>query len=147
MPVEATQLYYSIRKDGIFPSLASLSVLLECLMNCNLFVDRTLELFEKIVGSGFLTDRFTYGKAVQAVVKLGDLDRGFEIVKSMKRRGVSPNVFVYNVLISGLCKEKKMRDAEKVFDKMCRRKFVATSVTYNSLVDGYSKVGELGEGF
>ncbi|KAI9157190.1 hypothetical protein LWI28_018158 [Acer negundo] len=97
MPVEALQLYSSVRKDGGFPSLASPNLLLDCLVTCNRF-DKTLELFEDIVDSGFQPDKFTYGKAVQAAVKIGDLKRAREVVDLMKKRGVRPNVFIYNVL-------------------------------------------------
>ncbi|KAJ0098721.1 hypothetical protein Patl1_20443 [Pistacia atlantica] len=76
---------FSISLPSLKPIFSSmLFALLECLVNCNQF-DKTLELFEEIVGSGFRLDRFTYGKAVQAAVKLDDLDRSFEI-ESTKRR-------------------------------------------------------------
>ncbi|KAI9185490.1 hypothetical protein LWI28_007842 [Acer negundo] len=123
IPVEALQLYSSVRNDGGFPSLNSLNVFLECLVNCNRF-DKTLELFEDIVVSGFRADKFTYGKAVQAAVKMGDL-RGQD----------------------SLCKEKKMRDAEKLFDEMCKRNMFPTRVTYNTLIDGYCKAAELDKAF
>ncbi|KAK1567258.1 hypothetical protein Q3G72_009948 [Acer saccharum] len=139
MPVEALQLYSSLRKDGGFPSLASLNLLLDCLVTCHRFED--------IVDSGFQPDKFTYEKAVQAAVKIGDLKRAREVVDLMKKRGVRPNVFIYNVLIGVLCKEKKMRDAGKLFDEMCKRNLVPTRLTYNTLIDGYCKAAELGKAF
>lgn len=41
-----------------------------------------------------------------------------------------------HVLLGGLCKVKKMRDAQKVFDEMLDRKAVPTLVTCNTLIDG-----------
>ena len=76
-------------------------------------------------------------------MKLGELNRAFALLNSMKNSRVSPNVFVYNVVLSGLCKEKRMRDAEKLFDEMLKRKLVLSLVTYNTLIDGYCKVGQL----
>ncbi|KAJ0078228.1 hypothetical protein Patl1_36634 [Pistacia atlantica] len=115
-------------------------------------LEKTLELFEEIVGWGFQPDRFTYGKAVQAAVKLGDLDRRFEIVQSLKRRGVSPNVFVYNVLVSGLCKERKMGmrrrccDGEGVmalYEEACGRGVRINGYTCSILLNALCKEGEV----
>ncbi|GLT46013.1 hypothetical protein SLA2020_198040 [Shorea laevis] len=36
-----------------------------------------------------------------------------------------------------------MNDAEQLLDEMHKRNIVATHVTYNTLIDGYRKVGEL----
>ena len=76
-------------------------------------------------------------------MKLGELNRAFALLNSMKNSRVSPNVFVYNVVLNGLCKEKRMRDAEKLFDEMLKRKLVLSLVKYNTLIDGYCKVGQL----
>ena len=60
--------------------------------------------------------------AIQAVAKFGDLKRAIEFMTCMKRGGIRPGAFVYNVVIGGLCKEKKMKDAEKLFDEMVDRR-------------------------
>ena len=121
MTTEATELYTLMKKDGTFPSLASFNKLLESLVASKQF-KRTLDLFSEFLELGIRLDRFTYSKAILAAVKLGDLNRAFELLNNMKNSRVSPNVFVYNVLLSGLCKEKRMRDAEKLFDEMLKRK-------------------------
>jgi len=142
MTTEAMELYRLMKRDGRFPSLASFNVLLESLVASKQF-QIALELVSDVLGSGIRLDRFAFGKAVLAAVKLGDLNRAFELLDIMKKSSVSPNVFVYNVVLGGLCKEKRMRDAEKVFDEMLKRKLVPSLVTYNTMIDGYCKVGEL----
>ena len=52
------------------------------------------------------------------------------------------NVFVSNVLIGGLCREKRVTDAEMLFDEMCKRNLVGSTVTYDTLVDGILKSGD-----
>lgn len=69
---------------------------------------RTLDLFNEVVDSGIRVDKFSYGKAGQAAVKLGDLRRGVELKDSMIRRRVGASDFVYNVLIGGFCKEGRI---------------------------------------
>ncbi|CAL1398372.1 unnamed protein product [Linum trigynum] len=75
--------------------------------------EKVLALVAETMELGFRLDTFMYGKAVQAAVKSGDLKKGTELFESMKSCGVRPNVFVFNVLIGGLCKERRIRDAEK----------------------------------
>jgi hypothetical protein len=65
---------------------------------------------------GIRLDRFAFGKVVLLTVKLGDLNRAFELQDVMKKCRVTPNVFVYNVL-GGLC-------TEKMFDEMLKRELV-----------------------
>lgn len=66
---------------------------------------------------------FTYGKAVQAAV--------VNCMNYEDAEDMAPNV-----LLGGLCKVKKIRDAQKVFDEMLDRKAVPTLVTCNTLIDG-----------
>ncbi|KAB2607704.1 pentatricopeptide repeat-containing protein [Pyrus ussuriensis x Pyrus communis] len=137
MPNEAVELYSLMRKSGTRPCLASVNVMLESLVTSKHF-GKTLELFSEIfeLGQGIRPDKFTYGKAIQASVKLGDLERAGQLV-----------CFVYNVLLGGLCKEKKTMDAQKVFDEMIEGKVTPNLVTYNTMIDGYSKAGELEKAF
>ncbi|KAF5185073.1 Pentatricopeptide repeat-containing protein [Thalictrum thalictroides] len=49
-----------------------------------------------------------------------------------------PDYFTYNVVVSGFCStEKKIEDAGKLFEKRDRVTY------YNTLIDGYCKVGDL----
>ena len=85
--------------------------------------------------------------AIRAVAKFGDLKRAIEFMSCMKRGGIRTDAFVYNVVIGGLCKEKKMKDTEKLFDEMVDRRVTPSLITYNTLIDGNSKVGLLEEAF
>ncbi|KAH6828220.1 pentatricopeptide repeat-containing protein [Perilla frutescens var. hirtella] len=70
-----------------------------------------------------------------SAVKLGDLEKGFELMNGMKKCGIRANEFVYNVLIRRLCKERRVVDAQKLFDEMSNRNVAPNRVTYNSLID------------
>ncbi|KAK3198090.1 hypothetical protein Dsin_021505 [Dipteronia sinensis] len=118
MPVEALQLYSSVRNDGGFPSLDSLNVFLECLVTCNRF-DNTLELFEDIVDSGFQADKFTYGKAVQAAVKMEKKMRDSEkLFDEMCKRNLLPTLVTYNTLMDGYCKAAELDKAIGLKERM-----------------------------
>lgn len=94
---EAIELYSLVRGEGNFPSTFAFNLFLECLVNSNKF-DETLRIFSDAVNSGVWVDQFSYGKAIQSAVKLGDLRRGFGLMYKMNECGLRPNVFVYNVL-------------------------------------------------
>ncbi|KAJ0807935.1 putative tetratricopeptide-like helical domain superfamily, pentacotripeptide-repeat region of PRORP [Helianthus annuus] len=118
LPKESLHLYMLIRKDNFFPSLASFNLLLECLVSCGQYV-RVLELFDHAVGANIRVDQFTFGKAVQSAVKIGDVRR-------------------------------RVMDARKLFDEMLETRVdcvVADKVTFNAMIDGYCKVGDVDEAF
>ncbi|KAL7137446.1 hypothetical protein ABFS83_10G092400 [Erythranthe nasuta] len=135
LPNEAIELYSLVRNDGSFPSIWAFNFFLESLVNTGRF-SKTLEIFSDAVDSDGWVDKFSYAKAVQFAVKLGDLVKGLDLMNRMKKCGIMPNGFVYNVLIGGLCKEKRVDDAKKLFDEMLRRNVFPNRVTYNTLIDG-----------
>ncbi|KAL9332050.1 hypothetical protein ACSQ67_001660 [Phaseolus vulgaris] len=143
---EATDLYFSMRKDGFLPSTRSVNRLLRTLVASRHF-EKTLSVFADVVDSDIQPDVITYGKAVQAAVMLKDLDKGFDLVSSMEKEGLGPYVFAYNLILGGLCKVRRIKDARKLFDEMIRRNIAPNTVTCNTLIDGYCKVGELEEAF
>ncbi|KAL0410043.1 UNVERIFIED_CONTAM: Pentatricopeptide repeat-containing protein, mitochondrial [Sesamum latifolium] len=142
LPNEAAELYSLVRSDGNFPSLPAFNLFLEALVTSSQF-DKTLKIFSDAVDSGVWVDKFSYGKAIQSAVKLGDLKKGLDLMNQMKKCGARPNGFVYNVLIGGLCKERRVDDAKKLFDEMLKRNVAPNRVTYNSLIDGCCKAGDL----
>ena len=56
-------------------------------------------------------------------------------------------VFAYKLILGGLCKVRRIKDARKLFDEMICRNIAPNTVTYNTLIDGHCKVGELEEAF
>ncbi|KAG9130946.1 hypothetical protein Leryth_006712 [Lithospermum erythrorhizon] len=141
-PNEASELYYLLKKDGIFPSLASFNLFLELLVSVNRY-NEVISVFFSAVNSGIRVDKFSYGKVIQSAVKLGDLKKGFELKDLMERSGNRPNHFVYNVMIGGLCKERRVKDARKMFNEMMERKVAPTKGDIVPLIDGYCKCGDV----
>ncbi|KAJ0824384.1 putative tetratricopeptide-like helical domain superfamily [Helianthus annuus] len=130
LPKESLHLYMLIRKDNFFPSLASFNLLLECLVSCGQYV-RVLELFDHAVSANIRVDQFTFGKAVQSAVKIGDVRRGIELMDYMRGYG-------------------RVMDARKLFDEMLETRVdrvAADKVTFNAMIDGYCKVGDVDEAF
>ncbi|KAH6794787.1 hypothetical protein C2S52_005264 [Perilla frutescens var. hirtella] len=135
LPNKAVELCSLVRSDGNFISLSAFNVFLESLVNANQF-DKTLKIFYEAVDYSVRVNKFSYGKVIQSVVKLGDLEKGFELLNGMKKCGIMANGFVYNVLIDRLCKERRVGDAQKLFDELSNRNVAPNRVTYNSPIDG-----------
>ncbi|KAJ4981340.1 hypothetical protein NE237_032177 [Protea cynaroides] len=92
----------------------------------------------------------SFNRLLAALVSAGRFDETLrlfsEFVDSEKSR-VRLDTFTYNVVIRGLCGEKRMQDANDMFAEMLRRKVVPNRVTFNTLIHGYCKVGDLEEAF
>ncbi|KAK1362176.1 hypothetical protein POM88_046650 [Heracleum sosnowskyi] len=150
LPNEALECYTLVRNDGVFPALWAFNLMLECLVGACKY-DTVLENFDQVVELGVKVDAFSYGKAVQSAVKMGDLKRGLDLMEGMKRDGMSVGGFFYNVLISGLCKERRIKDARKLFDEMSEKVlremesygFVPDGYTYSIIFDGHSRSGNV----
>lgn len=142
MTDDAIRLCTSMKKNGVVPAVATLNILFKLLMSSKEF-KKTLDFFSELVESGIQPDSFMYGKAVEAAIKLGEMNKACDLVCCMKKIGINPTVFVYNVIISGFCKEKKMIDAQKIFDEMINRNVSPNLVTYNTIINGYCKARRL----
>ncbi|KAG0455264.1 hypothetical protein HPP92_024556 [Vanilla planifolia] len=129
------------------PSLFSCKNLLETLVSGSRYSD-VLSFFSKIIDTGLRPDIFTYNKAIQSAVKLGDVHRAMELRNRMEKNDeIPPNAFTFNVLISGLWKAGLTAEAGKMFNDMQKRKVLPTLVTYNVMIDGYCKIGDLDSAF
>ncbi|XLV03349.1 hypothetical protein S245_017686, partial [Arachis hypogaea] len=60
-----------------------------------------------------------------------------DLLSDMVLRNITPNVHTYSILIDGLCKEGKIKDAKSVLAVMAKHGVKPNVVTYNSLMDGY----------
>ena len=58
----------------------------------------------------------------------------------MVERGRSPNVFSYNILINGYCKNKRIDEARSLFDEMSNKGVAPNVVTYSTLIGGFCEV-------
>jgi pentatricopeptide repeat protein len=74
----------------------------------------------------------------KASAKKHEFDNAFRLFEMMEQNGLTLDEHAYNVLIDALCKSGR---AEEAYSFLVRQGVVLTKVTYTSLVDGFSKVG------
>jgi len=67
------------------------------------------------------------------------------VFNTLARRGVTPNVLSYSVMINGLCKVKMVDEAVILFKEMHSKNMTPNTLTYNSLIDGLCKSGRISD--
>ncbi|KAJ6288859.1 hypothetical protein OIU76_024772 [Salix suchowensis] len=61
----------------------------------------------------------------------------------MQRRLVKPDLVVYTILINGMCKSRKVRDAKELFSRLIVEGLKPDGHSYTALVDGLCREGSL----
>lgn len=61
----------------------------------------------------------------------------------MQRRLVKPDLVVYTILINGMCKSRKVKDAKELFSRLIVEGLKPDGHTYTALVDGLCREGSL----
>jgi pentatricopeptide repeat protein len=74
-----------------------------------------------------------------------DLRLAFELLDSMRRRGIARNVHTYSALMNVCIKCGQYSRALEVFQDMLKEGCKPNVVTYNTLIDVYGKNGQWAE--
>ncbi|XP_045830823.1 pentatricopeptide repeat-containing protein At1g62720-like [Trifolium pratense] len=70
-----------------------------------------------------------------------EVNKAKGIFNTMAQSGVTPDVWIYNIMINGFCKVKMVDEALILFKEMRCRNIIPNVVTYNSLIDRLGKSG------
>ncbi|EIM85452.1 uncharacterized protein STEHIDRAFT_80833 [Stereum hirsutum FP-91666 SS1] len=85
-----------------------------------------------------------YGAMIQAVRETtDDTARAVAYFEESQMRGVTPNLFLYNTVISKLAKARKADYAIELFQKMRAHMIRPSSVTYGALIAACCRVGDV----
>lgn len=97
----------------------------------------------RLINAGHVPTANAYA-ALVAVVRdtTDDAMIAEELYQESQRLGVEPNVFLYNTVISKLCRARKLERAMQLFDEMRQRGLNPSSVTYGALMNGCTRIGE-----
>ncbi|KAG5598932.1 hypothetical protein H5410_030302 [Solanum commersonii] len=74
---------------------------------------------------------------------LGQWEKVKTLFSEMVSLNIYPNVQIFNILIDGLCKERKVEDAKEVMKHMVEKGVEPNIITYNAIIDGYCLRGQL----
>ncbi|KAL6504024.1 hypothetical protein OROGR_025947 [Orobanche gracilis] len=128
-------------KSGLFdPDLCTYNSLIHVLCLLGKMKDALIVWEELKNSSGHEPDAFTYRILIQGCSKSYRINDAMKIFGEMQYNGIRVDTLVYNSLLDGLLKSKKLIEACNLFEKMTDDDGVrASSWTYNILIDGLYK--------
>lgn len=89
-----------------------------------------------------------YGNVMRAYAALGDATGAFELIKTMRERGLEPDAVMFNMAFSISCVGGKHLDlAEEMLRMFKVSDGIVDVITYNTLIKGYVQAGRIREAF
>ncbi|OAY79192.1 putative pentatricopeptide repeat-containing protein [Ananas comosus] len=112
-----------------------------CTVICGLYEDNfqveAYDLFDEMLRREIFPDIVTFNKGL---CKESKLTEAISLLENLDSNMV-PDAITYNTLISGLCKNAKVLEAENYLHKMVNQGCAPDDFTYNTIIDGYCKIG------
>eukprot|EP00268_Persea_americana_P001588 TRINITY_DN10483_c1_g1_i2.p1 TRINITY_DN10483_c1_g1~~TRINITY_DN10483_c1_g1_i2.p1 ORF type:complete len:627 (-),score=120.83 TRINITY_DN10483_c1_g1_i2:823-2703(-) len=75
----------------------------------------------------------------------GRVKEAYSVLKEMRKKGVTPDMFSYNSMMEACCREDLLRPAKKLWDEMFVYGCRGNLQTYNMLIQKFSETGEVEE--
>jgi len=98
----------------------------------------------KIIEYGGTPSADAYGALISCVKDTtDDSANAYALYRESQIRGVVPNVYLYNTIISKLAKARKADLAMELFSKMKANGFWPSSVSYGAVIGACSRVGDV----
>ncbi|KAL6977845.1 hypothetical protein U1Q18_026628 [Sarracenia purpurea var. burkii] len=129
----------SMEKKGINPSIVTYNTVINGLCKAG----KTSEADE--FSKGIIGDIFTYSTLLHGYIKEENVMGMLETKKRLEASGVCLDVVMCNILIKALFMMGSIEDALAIYKGMPEMDLVANSVTYCTMIDGYCRVGRIGE--
>ncbi|XP_057862780.2 pentatricopeptide repeat-containing protein At3g24000, mitochondrial-like [Cryptomeria japonica] len=101
------------------------------------FLEKALENFKQMQSAGFKPDSTTFASILPACSKLGGLEQGMDIHKSIIENGYLSDVVLASILVDMYAKCGSIKKASMIFDKMHQRNIVS----WNTMIAGYAQNG------
>jgi pentatricopeptide repeat protein len=98
----------------------------------------------RLINAGFVPSADAYA-ALIAVIRdtTDDALIAEELYAESQRLGVVPHVYLYNTVISKMCRARKQERAMQLFNEMLEQGLRPTSVTYGSMINGFTRTGDI----
>ncbi|KAI0075393.1 hypothetical protein K474DRAFT_1664256 [Panus rudis PR-1116 ss-1] len=97
----------------------------------------------RILAQGGTPSSDAYGALIQHVKDTtDDTANAMALFNEAIQRGVAPNIYLYNTIISKLAKARKADQALQLFNEMKARRILPSSVTYGTVIAACCRVGD-----
>merc|ERR1719163_2067479 len=97
-------------------------------------VDEMMEVLQAMAPSGCEPDIITHSTVVKGFCVRGDLDKAFEILRSLHKANIVHDAVICNTILDGANRHNRSDIAEKVFQDMEARGIAPSSYTLGILV-------------
>ncbi|KAG0463837.1 hypothetical protein HPP92_019906 [Vanilla planifolia] len=92
---------------------------------------------------GFPPDVISYSTVIDGYCQAGELQKAYELFEEMGKKGLKPNKFTVNSIMGLLCRNGLAVEAERLLVQMVNQGIVPDSSVYTTLMNGFSKIGDL----
>ncbi|KAF6134526.1 hypothetical protein GIB67_028547 [Kingdonia uniflora] len=105
--------------------------------------DDAMHHFHLMLKRGVSPDEVTCSTFLDGFFKMEDFEGALKLWKAILTRGFVKRKITFNVIINRLCKFGKMVEVEEILCKMKELGCFPDGVTYRTLSDGYSRLGDV----
>lgn len=111
--------------------------------NAGLFQE-SIKLFESMRSMGISSSVVTFNSVLSILLKRGRTNMAQSLFGEMLRTyGVTPDVYTFNILIRGFCKNSMLDEGFRFFKEMEQFKCEPDVITYNTIIDGLCRSGKV----
>ena len=121
-------------KEGFPPNIYTYNAIIDNLCKKGSF-DETYRLLHKGSVHGLQADGVTYTIFMSVHYRQADTNRALVFFNKM------PDIHAYTTLISALCRQKQMKESERLFEEAVSLGLIPTKKTYTSMICGYCRYG------
>ncbi|KAJ6754495.1 RESPIRATORY COMPLEX I CHAPERONE putative-RELATED [Salix purpurea] len=113
-----------------------------------------IKFFHFVIGKGKFPMLLTLSNLSRNLCKHGKIDElveggrvreAYEVLQEMRKKGLDPDISIYNSLIEVLCREDLLRPAKRLWDEMFVIGCGGNLKTYNILIGKFSEIGQTEE--
>ncbi|KAF6167966.1 hypothetical protein GIB67_020536 [Kingdonia uniflora] len=133
----AMVLFYKMVKSGCLPDIHTYTTLISAFCRQGMLKDSE-RLFEEAVGHGLVPTKQTLTSMICGYCRDRNIDSALKVFQKMNDHG-SVDAIAYGALISGLCKESKLKEAHVLYNTMVDKRFSPCEVTRLTLAYEYCK--------
>ncbi|XP_076926286.1 pentatricopeptide repeat-containing protein At1g10910, chloroplastic-like isoform X2 [Bidens hawaiensis] len=140
-PNKALEIYNGIEDRLIRVNPSVCNSVLGCLIK-NGKLEKSFELFRKMIHDGLVPDVVTYSTLLSGCAKLQDgYTKATELVQELKDNGLQMDSVIYGTLISVCASCNQCKEAERYFNQMKIEGHTPNVFHYSSLLNAYSVDG------
>ncbi|XP_078430099.1 tetratricopeptide repeat (TPR)-like superfamily protein isoform X5 [Wolffia australiana] len=128
---KAMDLFSEMKRKGMMPMVSTFNTLIDGHCKKGL-MESAVDLMDAMISQGLSPN--------EGYSQIGDFEMGLTLREEMVSAGISGDVFTYNALILGLCKEGRTKKAEALLRESEREKLSPNASTFSALIAGQCRM-------